>query len=371
MDGLPLTKPPPGIVSRWCDGATVRRLMLALLVGGTGGAIFAWLELPLPWMLGSMAATMAASLAGADLAVPQVVRKPMIAMIGVILGSSFTGDRLGDLITWLPSVAMMPVYVLVLGSAILFYLRQVSSFDHKTAFFSATPGSLSEMIILSEQLGGDMRNVALLHSARLVLIVFSIPLLASYVVTIDPALVVDTGHNEIRPVELFMLFAIGAVGVVIAPPLRLPGGVFMGPLLVSMTAHLTGLVSLDPPIFLLAIAQLVIGSTVGGRFSGVPLGLIARTLFIGSGGALIMFVLTLMFAAVLQKITGYPLALLLLALIPGGFPEMSLIALAMGMDPAFVVTHHSVRVLLIVTFTLPIFMWLSRKGWFARYWPSQ
>ncbi len=357
-------------LGRWCDGAAIRRLALALLIGGVGGAIFAWLQLPLPWMLGSLAATMGASLAGADLAVPQTVRKPMIAMVGVILGSSFTSDRLSDLITWLPSVAMMPVYVLVLGGCILLYLRQVSGFDHKTAFFAATPGSLSEMIILSEQLGGDMRNVALLHSARLVLIVFSIPLLASYVVTLDPALVIDRGHNEIRPVELLSLFAIGAVGVVIAPPLRLPGAIFMGPLLASTVAHLTGLVSLDPPVFLLAMAQLVIGSTVGARFSGVPLGLIVRTLFIGSGGALMMFALTLIFAAVLQQITGYPLALLLLALIPGGFPEMSLIALAMGMDPAFVVTHHSVRVLLIVAFTLPIFMWLTRKGWFARNWPS-
>lgn len=52
-----------------------------------------------------------------------------------------------------------------------------------TTFFAATPGGLSEVVLLSDQLGGDMRNVALFHTARLVLIVFSIPLIASFVVT--------------------------------------------------------------------------------------------------------------------------------------------------------------------------------------------
>lgn len=352
------------------NGASIRRLSLALLIGALGGAVFAWLDLPLPWMLGSMAATMCASLLGASIALPQPVRKPMIGVIGVILGSTFTEDRVSDLFVWLPSIAMLPIYVLALGGMILLYLRQISGFDHKTAFFAATPGGLSEMVILSDQLGGDMRNVALFHSARLVLIVFSIPLLASYLVTADPNLSLGNRHNEIRPLELLGLATIGLAGFALAKPLRLPAPSFMGPLLASTVAHLSGLVSLNPPIFLLATAQLVIGSSVGARFSGVPLSLIARTLSIGGGGALIMFVLTFFFAALLQQLTGHPLTLLLLALMPGGFPEMSLIALAMGLDPAFVVTHHGVRVMLVVVFTLPIFTWLSRCGWFARHWPS-
>ncbi len=354
------------------DGPVIRRLLTALVIGAAGGVVFAWFDLPLPWMLGAMATTMGASLLGADIAVPQSVRKPMIGLIGVILGSAFTSDRLGDLIAWLPSVATLPIYVLALGALIMFYLRRVSGFDHTTAFFAATPGGLSEMVILSDQLGGDLRNVALFHSARLVLIVFSIPALASFVVDIDQtAVFVDIRHNDIRPLELASLLGVGLVGWALARPLRLPAASFMGPLLASTIAHLSGLVSASPPIFLLAAAQLVIGSTVGARFSGVPLRLIMRTLGIGGGGALMMFALTLVFAAMLHQMTGHPMTLLLLALIPGGFPEMSLIALGMGMDPAFVVTHHGVRVLLVVAFALPIFTLLTRRGWFKRHWPPQ
>ncbi len=351
-------------------GDTLRRLLPALLIGAVGGAVFAWLDLPLAWMLGSMMATMSASLLGMNIAVPPLLRKLMFSIIGVILGSSFTHDRLNELITWLPSIAAMPLYILALGGGILVYLRQVSDFDHKTAFFAAAPGGLSEMIMLADQLGGDMRNVALFHSARLVLLVFAIPLFASVFITIDPNVRIGGAQEEASTLDMVLLLALSGIGILLGKPLRLPAYAFMGPLLLSTVLHLTGLVSLTPPLPFLSIAQVVIGAAIGARFSGVPLGLIMRTLVIGGGGTLVMFVLTLVIAGILQGLTGYPLALLVLALMPGGFPEMSLIALALGLDPAFVVTHHGVRVMLIVAFALPLFSWLVKRDWFTRYWSS-
>lgn len=347
------------------------RIALGLLIGFVGGACFAYADLPLPWMLGAMAATMAASLSGADITLPQSIRKPMIAVVGVALGSAFTPDRLAGLATWLPSIAVLPIYVAVVGCVILFYLRSMSHFDAKTAFFAATPGGLSEMIILSDQLGGDMRNVALFHTARLVLIVFSIPLIASFVVTLDPASTIDQGGGEFVPDDLLILAGLLIAGWLLAIPLRLPSPAFMGPLFLSSAVHLSGLTAAAPPFAVIAAAQLVIGTSVGCRFSGVPLSLILKTLTIGAGGALMMFVVTLIFVLGLYLVTGNPLALLLLALIPGGFPEMSLIALGMGFDPAFVVTHHGVRVLLVVAFALPVYSYLERSGWFERYWPKR
>ena len=46
------------------------RLGRTLVIGTAGGALFAWWNLPLAWMLGAMVATTAASLGGARLYVP-------------------------------------------------------------------------------------------------------------------------------------------------------------------------------------------------------------------------------------------------------------------------------------------------------------
>jgi membrane AbrB-like protein len=131
-----------------------------------------------------------------------------------------------------------------------------------------------------------------------------------------------------------------------------------------MAVHLAGWIETQPPYLLLALAQLVIGSSVGARFSGTPLALVARSFALGAGATLLMLAVTFAFGGILHALTGQPLGLLLLAFIPGGFAEMSLIALGMGVDPAFVVTHHSLRVFLVVLIALPLFAWLERRGWF-------
>ena len=164
------------------DGISFRkvsiRLAAALSIGGAGGALFAYLQLPLPWLLGALTATTIASMAGVRMAVPDRLRQPMIAVLGLMLGTTFTPARVEAAVSWLPTLGALPVYVVVVGAAIWLYLWRFSGFDRATTFFAATPGGLSEMVALSAQLGGDQRTVSLIHGTRVLLIVLTIPLLA-------------------------------------------------------------------------------------------------------------------------------------------------------------------------------------------------
>ena len=72
----------------------------------------------------------------------------------------------------------------------------------------------------------------------------------------------------------------------------------------------------------------------GGSAAG---GAAARLLGVGVGSCL-----------GLNAARGLPVAALVLAFAPGGRAEMTLIALALGVDPAFVSTHHVVRIFLVV-----------------------
>jgi uncharacterized membrane protein AbrB (regulator of aidB expression) len=95
------------------------RLVAALTLGALGGGLFAVLDLPLPWLLGALGATTAASLAGARLTVPGGLRQAMIALLGVMLGGAFTPERLAGASAWLPSLAALPFYVVTVGALIL------------------------------------------------------------------------------------------------------------------------------------------------------------------------------------------------------------------------------------------------------------
>ena len=108
------------------DGISFRkatlRLAAALTIGGAGGALFAYLQLPLAWLLGALAATTIASMAGLRMAVPDRLRRPMIALLGMMLGTTFTPERVGAALSWLPTLGALLVYVVVVGAVIWLYL---------------------------------------------------------------------------------------------------------------------------------------------------------------------------------------------------------------------------------------------------------
>jgi uncharacterized protein len=343
---------------------TTIRLATALSIGGAGGALFAYLQLPLPWLLGALAATTIASMAGLRMAVPDRLRQPMIAVLGLMLGTTFTPERVEAAATWMPTLGALLAYVVVVGAAIWLYLWRFSGFDRATTFFAATPGGLSEMVALSAQLGGDQRTVSLIHGTRVLLIALTIPFLASLYQ--PQAARPVPGALELLAVPWGPLLALGGLGLLgylIAARVRLPAATFVGPLLGSAIAHGTGVIAVEPPYLLMAVAQLVIGASVGARFSGFGLGRLAGAMLLSAGGTLLMLLITLAFGGALHQLTGQPLALLLLAFIPGGLVEMSLIALGLGADPAFVVTHHATRIFLVVLIALPLSAWLQRSGW--------
>lgn len=341
--------------------AELRHLGLALAVGGLGGLAAARAGLPLAWMLGPMLATMAASVAGLPLAVPSALRGPVVAVLGVLLGSGFDRDLLGGLAHWLPIFVALPAYVALVAVSAFLYLRHVGRLDPTTAWFSATPGGLGEMIVLGDRAGGDLRTIALVHATRILLVVLTIPLtlrLIGYEIPTGPAAARAAGGA----VDLLVLLGCGIVGLVLGPLLRLPAPGLVGPMLLSAAAHLLGLVHGAPPPLVVAGAQLVIGAQVGARFAGYPPSRIALAVLTGVGLTALMLALALATGWLLHRATGLPLLLLVLALAPGGLAEMSLVALALTADPALVAAVHIVRIALVVLATPLLFRARERRG---------
>lgn len=321
--------------------------------------LFWWLRWPLPWMLGPMVATTVAALARLPVTVPGALRDPMLAIIGVLLGSGFTPALIANLQSWLPTLLSLPAYVALVAASSMLYLRLATRFDMRTAFFAGMPGGFGEMVLLGDRSGGDARRIALVHTVRVLLIVLTVPLLVRALdiqLPTAPAAKPTTGWLEI----LGLLLAAG-LGGWLGARLRLPAPTLLGGMVVSAVGHLTGLLEGAPPILFVGLAQLVIGCSIGCRFAGFRLRQILATFAAGIGLTLVMFTASFAVAASIHWVTGTEPLLLLLALVPGGVAEMSVIALALGIDPAFVATHHIVRIALVVTFAPFVFKLLDRR----------
>ena len=316
-----------------------------LALGAAGGALFAALGLPLPWLLGAMLTVTAATLAGLHLEIAPPLRLAMLVVLGVLIGSAFDRAMLQEMARWSWSLAALPLYVLVIAGGMMVYLRRIAGFDRVTAYFAAAPGGLSEMILMSDRAGADVRRVSLVHALRLVLLVTAIPLIVDRLDLLAPT---PPPLASPSAIDVLVLAAAGVVGLGLARLVRLPSAVLLGPLLASAVVHVVGWSDSRPPDFAVAFAQVVIGAAVGARFTGFGPGAVLRTLGHGAVMTAMMLLLAAGFALVVQPLAGVALLPLLIAYVPGGVAEMALVALALGIDPALVAVHHAVRIVLVV-----------------------
>jgi len=162
-----------------------------------------------------------------------------------------------------------------------------------------------------------------------------------------------------RDLALFALLGTG--GWWLARLARLPAAPMLGPMLAMGAASLAGVARAPLPTALLLFAELVLGAGIGAQFSGIGLRELLRGGLIALASTVYMLALSLAFAWLLAPLTGVAFPALFLALSPGGMSGVSLVALALGVEPAFVTFHNVFRVFLILLAGPLVFRWARRR----------
>lgn len=341
-----------------------RRILLGLTLGTIGGTGFFLGNLPLPWMLGSMSACIAAALVGWRPAMPARLRSVMITILGVMLGSSFSPDLADQMRAWSLSLTVLLVSMTTTTVLCMAYFRHIGALGPVTAYFAAAPGGVNEMTVTGGAMGGDERTIALIHFLRILVIVATIPVAFRLMTGVASAPMSRAMGSlaDLAPVDGLILLACAVGGTLAGHGLRLPAAGLSGPMAASTIVHLAGVTTSHPPAELIIAAQIVTGSGLGCRMVGLVWRDLVRTARLALGSTAIMITLSLGAAAALAAIADMPFAILVLAFVPGGIAEMSLIALALGQDVAFVATHHVLRVFLVIL-CAPLVFRLLRRRW--------
>ena len=337
--------------------------LTALAIGTAGGALFAWARLPLPWMLGAMTTVTMAAIGGIPVALPPWLRSFFITILGVMLGASFTPSVVARMSEWSVTLIGLILWAAINGALAFFYFRRCAGYDRVTAYFAASPGGLNEMTLLGGQFGGDERRISLVHATRVFITVFTIPIWyrIQQGFTTGASGRPYVGLMDVALADYAVLAGCALVGGIGALRIGLPAAVVLGPMLLSALLHLLGLTESSPPTLIVSAAQVAIGAALGCRFVGFSLRQAGSTMIHGAVVGLLMIAITVGTSLALAHVTNLPLAAIVLAFAPGGLAEMSLVALALAVDAAFVATHHIVRIILVVTCAPLVFRWLGLR----------
>jgi membrane AbrB-like protein len=320
--------------------------------------LFAFLHLPAPWLAGSMTAAILVVLLGLKLSVPVYFRSLAFIILGVQIGSSVRMETLTGATRWPLSLVMLALTVaLVTGACYLFY-RRVRGWPAADALFSSLPGALGLVVALADDAKADMRRVIIAQSIRLFFLVAALPIVIN---SLSPQ--PQTVASASNPVlwQIAFVLAVSGAAALLLERLRVPAGLFIGSIFVSAAFYIADIAHGALPAPALVLANVILGTSLASRFQDFSLGELWHCLGDGLAGFGIALALSVLGAVVASLLAGLPFALTLLAFAPGGLDVMTIIALALNLDPAYVGAHQLARYLGMCVVVPPLTAYLLRR----------
>lgn len=333
-------------------------ILLTLAVGMAGGYVGRRARIPAGSLLGALAATLAFSLLtgrAESLSVYKIIAQ---IIAGVLIGGQLsTCDPKALLKLWKPT-AFTVVGMLSINVLCGFTLRAISSIDLLTALLATTPGGISEMSVISSDLGANALYVSLFQFLRILFSLALFPLIARrLIVRINARNGVETvvTHHAVKaraadqpPAALLFTLAGAAAAGVVGHLSGFPAGVLiLSMLAAALLGRFYRRVALPDPFK--HTAQALSGTFIAcsasvSDLSGLP-ALLPAILIMFSLYILLYFGLGLM----IHRACKLEANVAFFACIPAGVSDMALISSDYGANGSTVALLQMMRLLSVVT----------------------
>ena len=340
-------------------------LVVTCCVAVAFGLAFNAFNAPAPYLLGSLFGVWLSGALirplGRIMAVPRWVHVPIILGLGVLIGGMFSPEVLESALSWMPTVLAMLVITVIATITGFLFLTRLRGYDKTLALLCCLPGGQAEIILLSRNWVEKDYVVALCHLVRVTMVLCLTPLILLLVegeaaVALSNEMLLNMpGVLSLSVSTLIQFVGTAAAGYGIARFIRLPIPHLLGPMLLSIGLHVSGIIDVPRISEFIVAVQLVIGGAIGARLARVQARELTVYILDAIANALILISIFVVAVYLLSRVMPFEFLNLLLAFIPGGIYEVTLLSLLFGFDVAYVAFHHAIRVLL-VFFALPLFI---------------
>ena len=332
------------------------RLLATLLVAWLAAQACLFLRTPLPWMIGPLLSTAALALLGVPLRASRRLRNGGQWIVGTALGLYFTPAVAAQSLALAPWMLLGAAWALLMGFLFgrwLLWSQPAGSVDATTAYLASVIGGASEMAAFAERVGARVDLVAAAHSLRVMVVVIVIPFTFQGlgVHGHDPA---PTAAVGVQPLGLAALLVLTAAGALLLHALKQPNPWVLGSLLVALVLTASGVQWSAMPGGLSAAAQLLIGISLGTRFTPDFLHTAPRWLAATAMGTLAMIAVSAGYSWLVAQAADLVPATVLLGNSPGGIAEMCITAKVLDLGVALVTGFHVVRYVAVLLLVGPI-----------------
>jgi uncharacterized protein len=336
----------------------ILRIIATLVVGTVGAFIARNLGLPGGAFIGAILLTAIGRLLNVPLSrPPSWARSGGRVALGLTIGVAVTAETLRTIArAQLPSmVIIFGLLFLGLGTAIV--ISRLTDMPLPTALCGASPGALSAMVTLADDLGGEGPVVASMHLVRLLSVTLIMPVIiyGRFGAAPEAAVVATTVAIELpSTAALAGLLVVGLLVGLAMVRLHVPGGDLIAGVVVSALASSILEISVVPASWRL-LAQILVGADIGATMSREALRSFRPFALAGSLMTVFLIISGLGLGWVLAQISPLDLATSVMGSAPGGADTMMILAGELGGDQPLVTAMHTSRII-ILTVALPFFV---------------
>ena len=350
------------------------RIALTLLLALAAAGLCVRLGTPLPWMIGPLLATAILSMLGTPTESWAPLRNAGQWIIGGALGLYFTPQVVALVASLWWAFLLNIVWALILGMAFgkwLFWVHHgsglpwmerfaVRGLTKTTTYFAGPIGAASEMTLMGERYGAQTELVASAHSLRVLLVTLIVPFGFQWAGLhgLDDTL---PSTRLISWPGLALLASLTGLGCWIMSKLDRTNPWFVGALMVSMLLTACNVTLSGLPQGLTNAAQLLIGVSLGVRFTSSFVHLAPRWLGSVALATLALIVLCAGFAWLIAHFVPVHWATLLLGTAPGGIAEMSITAKVLQLGVPLVTAFHVTRLAAVLLLAEPAYGWFYKS----------
>ncbi|MBY5339789.1 AbrB family transcriptional regulator [Rhizobium leguminosarum bv. viciae] len=287
-------------------------------------------------------------------------------LVGLMMARTITPDILGTMAKDAPLFLLFIFSVIAIATGLGWLLTRWQVLPGTTAVWGSSPGGASAMVIMSEAYGADARLVAFMQYLRVVFVAVGASVVSRLWVAADgaepPPLVLFPEIDWPAFAATMAFAAFCAYGV---RRLRLQGGTIIVPLFLGALLQGMGLLKIELPMWLLAIAYALVGWSIGLRFTRSILKHVARALPRVSACIVLLMALCGCMAVALHVFAGIDPLTAYLATSPGGADSVAIIAASSDVDVPFVMAMQTGRFLVILMIGPTLARFIARRSGLA------
>jgi membrane AbrB-like protein len=216
-----------------------------------------------------------------------------------------------------------------------------------SAIWGSAPGGAAAMTVLAEAYGADARLVAFMQYLRVMCVTSVASLVASAVGGAHPAGTI-VWFPAIDWVSFAGTLAVASLGLISAKVFRIRAGAVLLPLIVGVVLSNTGAMRLELPPWFLAVSYVLLGWSIGLRFTRESVAHCARGLPRVLAAILLLIAACAVFGQLLAVAAGVDPLTAYLATTPGGLDVAAIIAADSDVDVPFVLAMQFARILVVL-----------------------